>query len=190
MPSVSSAPPRSRAGTTKASASSAAGTTLLWPLSVKPLPARVAWVLSGSTRYRAVRSWCASTTSASPDAMRGSQADCTAAGAAASSAGATSAPAAYGAFTRPRPSSSITTIASTAPKPMPPCASGTANPVRPSSASSRYTSRVLPPDLAMPWRRSNEKPFSTQRATMSRRESWSSLKLKSMSASVEPPQGG
>ena len=59
-----------------------------------------------------------------------------AAGAADSSAGATSAPAAYGALTRPRPSSSSTTIASTAPKPMPPCASGIARPVRPSSANS------------------------------------------------------
>ena len=44
MPLGSSAAPPVRAGTMKASASSAAGTTLLWPLNCQPSPARLAVV--------------------------------------------------------------------------------------------------------------------------------------------------
>src|SRR5512134_712645 len=73
-------------------------------------------------------------------------------------------------------------MASTGPKPMPPCSGATASPARPSSHSSRYTSRVRPPALASACRRLKPKSFSIQRATASRNAFWSSVKLKSISA--------
>ena len=81
------------------------------------------WPLDAGGSARA-RSWCASTTSASPAAMRGSHAACSVVGRAGQQRWARPARRRRtAALTRPRPSSSITTIASTAPKPMPPCAS-------------------------------------------------------------------
>ena len=44
----------------------------------------------------------------------------------------------------------------------------------------RLAARVAPPALASAWRRGKPKPFSTQRCTASRKETWSSVKSKFM----------
>src|SRR5712672_412304 len=143
-PSRSPAAPAVRAATINRSAVWPSTTKALAPLSLKPLPARTAAILVCSGRCLAPSSR-ASAASSEPSDIFGRYSDfCAALPPRDKAEAASTAVPRNGDGIKVRPISSITTPASTQPRPPPPKSSGTSRPENPISAKARHRSRENP----------------------------------------------
>ena len=175
-------PASSRTSTSSASADEAKGTTIFVPWMTRSSPSAVAATAIPSASSVRPGSCQASVAMASPVAMRGSQAPCRSSDPArASSPPATTELASSGVGTSVRPSSSNTTIDSSAVMPEPPCSTGNVRPIRSMDASSRQAFGSKPTGSSSSSRSWSGSPYLAHRSrTASRSICCSGLSSRSM----------
>src|SRR6266571_4498161 len=188
-PSSGVLPSRVRATTTRTSARCASGTKSFTPESVKPEPPAFAFTVTPPASQRAFGSAHASVAFAWPWLIFGSHVFfCSAEPASKMASPPRRTVAKYGPGMTARPISSISTVRSTKPSPLPPCSSGKTSPSQPCSAIFFQKSSVTPAGSSMRLRTNSDgHSFSRNFRAVERSSSCSSLKPKSIALPLYRP---